>query len=218
MLRAVIFDFDGVILDTELPAYTAWCEVYASYGRTLELETWCMAVGTRDAFDPYHHLESLIQRPLDRDGIRNVRRQRESELVSESGLMPGARDRVAEAATLGLGTAIASSSDYGDVGPHLESYGILGSFQAIVCAATGGLAAKPDPALYVEALRLLDVAPYEALAFEDSRNGVAAAKAAGVTCIAVPNVITKGMDLSHADLIVPSLAEVSLASMAQEWT
>jgi HAD superfamily hydrolase (TIGR01509 family) len=216
MLRAVIFDFDGLILDTEVPEYMSWCELYESYGQTLPLETWCLAVGTRNGFDPYAHLESLVLKPVDRAVVRLNIRARTKELLTQSAPLPGVIERLDEARSLGLGVAIASSSDHADVYPHLERHGIVPGIQAVVCAATDGLAAKPDPALYLEALRLLDVAAHEAIAFEDSRNGVTAAKVAGIACVAVPNEITKGMDLSHADAILPSLAGTTLAALAAQ--
>ena len=74
---------------------------------------------------------------------------------------------------------------------------------------------KPDPALYRAVVDSLGVRPDEALALEDSPNGVLAAKRAGLACVAVPNALTARLDLGHADLVVGSLADVSLAALIQ---
>jgi HAD superfamily hydrolase (TIGR01509 family) len=205
MLKAVLLDFDGLILDTETPEFQSWCEIYESHGQTLTLEAWCAAIGTRNGFDPYTHLEGLIGAPVDREALRAIRRPRNSELLATQRLLEGVEALVDEARDAGLRTAVVSSSDRDWVEPLLEAHGLLERFDAVVCAG-GGLPAKPDPRLYFEVLRQLGVLAAEAIAFEDSPNGIAAARAAGIRCIAVPNELTRHLDLSAADGILPSLA------------
>ena len=211
-LRAVIFDFDGVILDTEVPEFATWCEVYEAHGCALEVETWSRGIGTRGGFDPYLHLERLSGAAIDREAIRQSRRAAYQALRESLQLLEGVEDRIAEAKSLGIKVAIASSSDRAWIDEHLEPFGLLSAFDSIRCAGEG-LPAKPDPALYRAVLDDLGCEPSEAVAFEDSPNGVAAAKMAGVYCIAIPNSMTAPLDLTAADALVASLSEVSLAAI-----
>jgi len=213
MLRAVIFDFDGLILDTELPEYQAWCTIYESHGHSLALETWNQAVGTRDGFDPYADLQLLTGLTLERAGIRARRQGLQEELMRDIVPLPGVVERLDEAAFLGWEVGLASSSDRAWVAGHLERHALLHRFDCICCAVDSGLPAKPDPATYLAVLRDLGLAADDAVAFEDSAHGVAAARAAGIRCVAVPNSVTRVSDFSQADLVVPSLETVTLATL-----
>ena len=215
-LRCVIFDFDGIILDTELPEFTAWCEIYESHGQTLGHDKWSLAIGTRNGFDPYAYLETLSGAQVDRIATRELHGKRSRELISALKLLDGVEARLDEAQALGLRIGMASSSDRGWIDEHLDRFGLTRRFDVIRCCSDS-LPAKPNPALYAAAVRDLGCEPHEAVAFEDSPNGIAAAKAAGVYCIAVPNEMTSVLDLSAADLILPSLAEVSLARLSSDW-
>jgi HAD superfamily hydrolase (TIGR01509 family) len=217
MLEAVVFDFDGLILDTEMPEFTSWCEVFESHGHVLEFESWALGIGTRDGFDPYALLEELTAQTLDREAIRTLRRPRNLELLLDLPLMPGVLERLEEAESLGLRVGLASSADNDWVCGHLERFSLLNRFDAVICA-DGTLPAKPHPAVYERALADLGVAPAAAIAFEDSPNGIAAATAAGLYCIAVPNELTSRLDLSAADERITSLADVSLDRLAVRFT
>jgi HAD superfamily hydrolase (TIGR01509 family) len=214
-LRAVIFDFDGLILDTEWPEYQSWCEVYESYGQVLPVEKWCLTIGAGSGFgfDPYRDLERLIGKRLDREAIRARRRPRSLELCEALDILEGVDDRLSEARKLGLSTGLASSSAAEWVLGHLSRYDYAGNFDTIVCARDG-IAPKPDPAVYLVALHALGVEPGEAIAFEDSPNGVKAAQGAGIYCVAVPNRLTSLLGLSAADAVAPSLAGISLSELA----
>ena len=214
-LRAVIFD--GVILDTELPEFTSWYEVYEAHGHVLDFDAWAKGIGTRDGFDPYALLEELTARTLDRQAIQAVRRPRNRELLEALPLMDGVLARLEEAVALGLKVGLASSADTDWVYGHLERFAITTRFDAVICA-NGDLPPKPDASVYRATLAELAVAASGAVAFEDSPNGIAGAQAAGVFCIAVPNAITARLDLSAADAHATSLAEVSLRRLAETWS
>lgn len=217
MLRALLFDFDGLLLDTEGPCYRAWAEVYEEHGQTLGLDVWSAAVGTIGGFDPAAHLRGLTGVELD-EAAREAKRRRELDLCALEELRPGVAELLDLAETSRLATAIVSSSSDDWIARHLEHRRLLDRFDAILCANGDRRRAKPRPTLYLEALDRLGVRAAEALAFEDSPNGVAAAKAAGLVCVAVPNEITGTLDLSAADLVLLSLADVDLDALAGETT
>lgn len=207
-LRALLFDFDGLVLDTETPSFGSWGELYREHGQELTLERWSAAVGTIGGFDPVAHLEELVG-PIDRDTVLPRRQARDVELCDDEELRPGVLDYLEEARRRGLVTAIVSSSSRPWVDRHLARLQRAGHFDDIV-TADGELArAKPLPVLYLEALERLGLVAEEAVAFEDSPNGVRAAKAAGLFCVAVPNSVTASLGLDEADLVVPSLAALS---------
>ena len=212
-LKAIVFDFDGLILDTEEPIYRSWLEVYAAHGQELPFDRWIQIVGSSNAaFDPRANLEERIGRALTQD-VLDERVRRRSELVLAQAVLPGVAELAASARDMGLKNGVASSSGGSWVRDHLERLGILELFECIRCRDDVQLV-KPAPDLFLAALECLGVAPGDAVAIEDSPNGVLAAKAAGMFCVAVPNTITAGQDLSRADLVLPSLAGATPESLA----
>jgi HAD superfamily hydrolase (TIGR01509 family) len=210
-IRGLLFDFDGLLIDTETPSRRAYEELYREHGHELPLEQWATLVGTIGAaFDPEAHLEELVGRKLDWEELAARRRAREDELCELEDLRPGIELYLEEARRRGLKTAIVSSSSREWIARHLARLGRVNGWGAIVAADGDTTRAKPQPALYLEALETLGLQPAEAIAFEDSLNGIRAAKAAGVFCVAVPNPITETFELDEADLLLDSLAEVSL--------
>jgi beta-phosphoglucomutase-like phosphatase (HAD superfamily) len=214
-LEAVLFDFDGVIVDTEGPAYQSWSELYASFGPQLPLATWSSAIGTVGAFDAKAHLEALIGRPLSHLDVER-RGRRKVELVAMQGLRPGIAALVHEAASSGIKLAIVSSDSASWVSGNLERLDFRLQWTALVTADGDTNRAKPRPDMYVEALSRLGVDPHAAVAVEDSPNGVAAAKEAGLFCLAFVHPITAQLDLSAADKRVDSLDGITIATLA-EW-
>jgi HAD superfamily hydrolase (TIGR01509 family) len=213
MIRAVIFDFDGLILDTEGPEFQAWQEIFQRHDRQLPLETWAACIGTSsDAFDPYAYLESVLGRQVDRQAIRCQWRQRRDELLAPQTVLPGVQAYLAEAAHLGLQLGVASSSSRAWVTGHLARLGLLTHFAVIQCA-DDVQATKPNPASYQAALTALNVSPIQTVALEDSPNGILAAKRAGLWCVAVPNAITRHLPLDRADMQLASLTEMPLAQL-----
>ncbi len=213
MIQALLFDFDGLLVDTESPSYEAWADVYRQYGHELTIERWSAAIGTLDGFDPFGDLEGLLGRSLDRESVNARRREVEFAASDLEELRDGVADYLEEAKRLGLARAIVSSSGQEWIRRHLERLDLLEGWSCIVAADGDAARAKPRPTLYLEALERLDVTADEAIAFEDSPNGITAAKAAGLYCIAVPNPITAALDVTHADLVLPSLEGVPLAEL-----
>jgi HAD superfamily hydrolase (TIGR01509 family) len=217
-IRGLLFDFDGLLVDTETPSRLVYEELYREHGHELPLEQWATLVGTIGArFDPVGHLEGLLGRTLDRDELHEKRRERELGLTDLEALRPGVEDYFVEAERLGLKTAVVSSSDNWWIERHLGRLGRLEGLDAVVAANGDATRAKPQPDLYLEALARLSLEAHEAIAFEDSPNGIRAAKAAGLACVAVPNPITVALALDEADLVLESLADVPLLRLLERF-
>lgn len=211
-LKAVIFDFDGLIMDSESPAFAAWSEIYQEHGVELALAKWVACVGsTYSVFDPVAHLTELTGRAFERDKLLEAKEQRKASICDTLPALPGVRARIYEAQALGLKLAVASSSPSAWVVRHLRRLSLYDLFQ-VVCTREDVLRVKPHPDLYLEAAKKLEVKPESCLVFEDSLNGVLAAKAAGAFCYAIPNTVTCQLDFSQADGVFPSLDSVSLAA------
>ena len=213
MIKALVFDFDGLILDTETAIFQSWQEIYRAHGCELPLKAWLENVGTmEETFDPFTSLEQRSGHSIDRQLTLSYRQQRELELIQDEPVMPGVREYLEGARRLGLGVGLASSSSCDWVVGHLERLGLIGYFDAIAAGDDVTLT-KPDPALYLTAVEWLGVNPGQAVAFEDSLHGLIAAKRAGLYCVAVPNQVTRHLDLEQADLRLDSLAEMSLVDL-----
>jgi HAD superfamily hydrolase (TIGR01509 family) len=211
LIRALIFDFDGLILDTEGVVFQAWQEVYQEHGLHLDAKRWSRIIGTASNWDGFAELEEKLARPLEREAIAARRLARERELADALPILPGVQEWRDEARTRGLKLAIASSSTRGWVKGHLDRLG-LNDWDCIRTRENAPRP-KPDPDLYLSALEGLGLASHEAIAIEDSLNGVMAAKRAGLFTITVPCSLTAHMDLSAADLKLSSLADRSLSDV-----
>jgi HAD superfamily hydrolase (TIGR01509 family) len=209
-IRAVVFDFDGLILDTEGPIFTAWQEAFAEHGcAPVTVEEWAAEIGSVGALDMVAMLHERASEPVDEARMHARRRARTAELLAQETTLPGVGACLDEADALGLTLAIASSSSVEWVDGHLTALGLRERFAHLSCFG-GGVVPKPAPDIYLAACAAIGVEPARALAVEDSPNGVTAAKAAGLWCVAVPHAITEQLDLSHADLVLQSLAATSL--------
>ena len=212
MIRAIVFDFDGLILDTEEPVYRSWLEVYQAHGEELPFDRWVQIVGsTTTGFHPQHHLEERLGRPLPKE-VLDRRIGRRTEMILANELLPGVVQRLDEARDRGLRLGVASSSTSEWVRGHLARLGILERFDCLRCRDDVAHA-KPEPDLYLAVLECLGVEAEDAIAIEDSPNGVTAAKRAGLRCVATPNSITARLDLTHADVTFTSLADVTLVEL-----
>jgi HAD superfamily hydrolase (TIGR01509 family) len=215
LIRALIFDFDGLILETEEPIFRSWKEVYEAHGVPLPFELWVKTVGSSNQeFPPQLRLEESLGRQLTQDEI-DSRVARRMELVLAEPVRPGVVDLARAAREDGMKVGVASSSSRDWVMGHLARLGIVDLFDCLRCRDDVEHV-KPEPDLYLAALDCLGVTAAEAVAIEDSPNGVMAAKRAGLRCVAVPNRITVGLDLSQADLRLSSLADVTLPLLLEK--
>jgi len=213
MIRALIMDFDGLILDTEGPAYQSWLEIFEEFGAELPLSVWETWIGgSPHGFDPCGYLEGQVGHSVDREGLTRRALEREEELIEAKGVLPGVEGYIADAKRLGLKLGLASSSDCEWVFKYLEKLGLGDKFDCIKCADDVEKV-KPELDLYLAVLEGLDVPPQEAIALEDSPNGITSAQAAGLFCVVVPNALTLRLHTDHADLRLDSLADVALGDL-----
>lgn len=216
MIKAIIFDFDGLILETEGPCYQAWQEIYQSFGVELDRAFYITTIGSSlDHFDPYEHLEKMVGQLLDRDTIRLRRRTRHRELTDAQPLLPGVHAIIQKVESLGLKLAVASSSSREWVTGNLSRRGLLEKFSVVKCS-NDVTSTKPSPELFLSALTDLGINSDEALVFEDSPNGVLAANRAGIFCVAVPGEMTRSLDFSLANMQLNSLSDLSLEQLLEE--
>ncbi|MED2972109.1 HAD-IA family hydrolase [Fictibacillus sp. B-59209] len=212
MIKAVVFDFDGLILDSEKSIYNAIQEIFTEHSCNMPLELWQQCIGTKDFLDPFEYLEEQINKKVDRKGLRAKHHERVLSMLEGEKPLPGVEDYLEAAKELGLKIALATSSSRQWVTGHLEKLNLLSYFDCLK-TADDVEHVKPDPALYLEAVKCLGVKPNEAIAFEDSANGARAAKAAGLYCVVIPNEVTKGLAFGDVDHQMESLAEVQLKEL-----
>ena len=212
MIQALIFDFDGLLVDTETPAFESWRALYAEYGHELTLDLWQGALGTNQGFDALAHLAEISTQPIDRAALLARRLAAKRALSAVQPLLPGVREILRQAHELGLPCAVASSSDRDWVEGWLRHHAIGDQF---VCVRTADdvAATKPAPDLFLSAAACLGAPPERCLVFEDSPNGILAARAAGMRCVVVPGAITRRLALPLADRVIESLDAVPLAEL-----
>jgi len=208
--RAIIFDFDGVIVDSEATWFQAWHEAFSSHGHELKPEAYAACIGTI-GLEPVDELRALTGLDLSTELLAID--ERAWGLTLEQPMLPGIAGLLEEIDEARLPRAIASSSDRKWVEGLLEHLGIAQGWAHVACADGDRVRAKPDPALYLEALDAIGIPTRNVLALEDSPNGILAARAAGLFCVAVPCSMTVSLDLSQADTELPSLAGISLEGL-----
>jgi HAD superfamily hydrolase (TIGR01509 family) len=206
MIRALVFDFDGLILDTETPLIDAYAEIHTRHGVAFDRRLFLRSVGHADyTFDPWHG----FSQHADRAALELDRRACKDELMLRQPILPGVLELLDEARRAGLHVGIASNSQHDWVDPHLTRLGLIDRFHFIACRGDAH-SPKPEPDLYKLVLNNFGVRGHEAIAFEDSHAGSLAAKRANLWTVAVPNESTSHHDFGHVDLSVKSLAEITL--------
>ena len=213
MIEAVVFDFDGLIFDSETHEYETVLELFAEHGAELPLEVWGRCVGREaDFFDPYAYLAERTGVAVDGAALKARQRTAFQARVERAGAIPGVEEALRAAKSLGLRIGLASSSTRGWVEPQLKRLGLWHYFEC-VRTREDVERAKPDPELYRSVLRCLGVEPRAAVAFEDSPNGALAARRAGMWCVVVPNAVTETLAFGEHDLRLESLMQAELADL-----
>lgn len=215
MIKALLFDLDGLIIDTESAEFQAWSEIYREYNCELDFNTWADCIGRPDGhFDPHANLEKLANTLLDRETIRDKRRNRSWEIVEGTNIQPGIKEYILEAKSMNLKLAVVSSSSHRWVDKVLTKVELLEYFDLLICREDTEIH-KPNPEPYLKALSLLNCKSNEAIAFEDSLNGVNSAVSAKIFCVNVPNPLTKHLIISNSNIRLNSLSDISLKELIE---
>jgi putative hydrolase of the HAD superfamily len=220
-LEAVVFDFDGLIVDSEWLIFEAAYVAFSEHGHELTIEAWATIIGTNSRTDPgwwsrlcaAAGIEGFDKADFD-TAYQAQDRSRSDDLPA----LPGVVELVESLAGAGVPIGVASSSSRAWLDRHLTRLGLIDRFGALIGSDLVGGIGKPAPDVYLKACADLGVDPRRSVAIEDSSHGVTAAKSAGMTAIAVPSQITRFNDFSHADLVVGSLVDLSAERIASVLT
>ncbi|TYR74354.1 HAD-IA family hydrolase [Rossellomorea vietnamensis] len=189
MVKVLIFDFDGLIFDTETYDLEAFQNLYTKYKVDFPLEEWMNSIGSSLQFDPYERL--LVNFPeISRDDIRTERSNLYQKLLEGKSPREGVEEYLKRAKQLGISIALASSSTRSWIDFHMNKLGIISYFDYI-CTSDDVEKVKPEPDLYKKVLSYFEISPMEAVVFEDSPNGLLASIRAEIPCVIVPNETTK---------------------------
>lgn len=209
MFRALILDFDGLVIDTESALIQAYGDVHAGHGMPFDTTAYLHAVGHVDyTFDPWLAFPAAA----DRGALEAERHRRNVARNDELEPLPGVTALLTAAAAAGLPLAIASNSSRGHVDGHLRRLGLRDHFRFLACRGEAP-SPKPEPDLYRLAVSQLGMRGHEAIAFEDSQTGTLAAHRAGLKVVAVPGPCTAHHDFKLASLRLGSLAEMRLGEV-----
>jgi HAD superfamily hydrolase (TIGR01509 family) len=217
-VEAIIFDFDGVIIDTETPDYEVWQVFYQSHGLDLSVDLWLNRTGvdvTSMGFDPVLHFHALTGNEL-AQAIVQAQHQTYLDRCAAQPLLAGVAETLQAARQRGLKLAIASNSDHAWVDRWLNQHDLLSYFDCVRCR-DDVQAGKPAPDLYLSAAACLDVPVDRCIAIEDSPTGMKAALAAGIRCVAIPNQMTARLNHPEVALTLSSLAELDLQKLLTQF-
>jgi HAD superfamily hydrolase (TIGR01509 family) len=206
---AVLFDFDGVLVDTEWAIYQAWLRTFQTHGHDLPLEIYTHCIGSDFAtWSPKTHLEDLTGKAFDWHDLDTQRQQVIMSDLTHEGTMAGVIPLLEKLAQAGIRRAVVSSSSHQWVDGWLEKLALADHFETVLCRGDAPQI-KPAPDLYLEAAKRLGLQPAECLVIEDSLNGMKSAKAANMKVWIVPNRVTAALDFSPAERVFSSLVELA---------
>lgn len=210
MIRAIVFDFDGLIFDTETPLIDAFAEVHRKRNMPFDRAKFMRTIGKIEPdFDPWKAFGPTAPR----SELETERMRINQERLEQQKIMPGVAELIAEARQRGLQLAVSSNSSSAHVTGYLKYLGLFEKFDFLSCRDGENMPPKPEPDLYLSILKQLKARGDEVLALEDSSAGIASARAAGLWCVAVPNESTAEQDFGLAHLRLDSLAGQTLAAI-----
>jgi putative hydrolase of the HAD superfamily len=216
-IKGIIFDFDGLIIDTETPEFRAWENLYRNYDQVFPAEVYLNGVGS--AYNdpaPLNHLLELMNGQLTRTRIMDELNEIKSVMFDQESLRPGVLEYLKDAKRIGIKIGLASSSERAWIDHFIVLHRIDLYFDCIRTLENVARP-KPDPELFTQSVRCMQIEPDEAIALEDSYNGIVAAKQAGLYAVAVPNPVTMHSDFSQADRILNQLSDISLEELIAQF-
>jgi len=224
-VEALVFDFDGTILDTETPVFESWRETFEHYGaEPVTFDEWVVSIGmASQPWDPVDLLEQRTGVKHERADVLAQRKALRDQAVAALPLRAGIEAWFEQASAAGIPMGVASSSPRVWVETHLISRGVRDLFTFIGCAgdplspghpAGDVMPGKPDPTSYAMACEALGANPFRSIAIEDSPHGLSGANAAGLFTVATPGPMTAHMNFDHANLVLGSLSERTVAGVA----
>lgn len=215
LIKAVIFDFDGLIIDTETIWYESFREIMKQeHQHELSIEDYSSSIGTSSRV-LYEFLQKAVPE-MEEERMEELTNACYMEKAAQPDLRPGVLAYLKAAKKNGLKIGLASSSGRVWVVNYLKQLDIFSYFETIV-TRDDVEKVKPDPALYIKALQNLGVNGEEAIAFEDSLHGSNAAMAAGIHCIVVPNPVTSHMQFKDYHLRLNSMEEKELNDILKDF-
>ncbi|WP_232311301.1 HAD family hydrolase [Robertmurraya korlensis] len=216
LIKAVVFDFDGLIIDTETVWFESFKEILGAYDVEFPLEIFTPCVGTHGTIIDQYIEEKLGKKVSVEEVRRRVRECHRNKIINIDA-RDGVRDYLKQAKELDLRIGLASSSRKEWIHEFLKKLDILHYFDVIKSSDDVKMI-KPDPELYIQCTDALNVRSNEVVAFEDSNNGAKAANDAGIACVIVPNPITEGIIFDNYDLRIESMANHSLKDVLNRIT
>lgn len=215
-IKALLFDFDGLILDTEYPLFQVWQDEFLTYGQNLEIETWAIGLGTSHTGNEiFNDLDKHFKFEINRaDFIKKCEKRAIKKIINQP-IQPGVEQYIKVAKNLGLKLGVASSSERTWVIGHLKRLGIIANFDCVFCQEDVKKV-KPDPELFNRVLEYFRITPDQAVVFEDSPNGISAAISAGIMCVAVQNSVSRHLKITHADIVLESLEQIPLEQLLEK--
>jgi HAD superfamily hydrolase (TIGR01509 family) len=212
-IKGIIFDFDGLICDTETPELRAWETLFADYRLIFPFERYEETIGAvHNDETPFIFLEEMLHHSINRSEVKEKFNLVRNKLINLEPIRPGILNYIKQSQDFGLEIGLASSSPRSWIDYHLERLAISEYFGCIK-TFNDVSKTKPDPELYIKALACMNLNNNEVLALEDSPNGVKAAKKAGIYVAVFPNEVTKIFAFDEADLIINSLEEMAFVEL-----
>lgn len=207
-ISGVIFDMDGVIIDSEPAHFRVERQMFKELGFSLTTEEQESFLGT-SGFEMFHRLKEGIGFP---DTVESLVEEERTRYLREleSGripTVPGVSDLIADLSEAGMSLAVASSAPHEQINLVLHRYNIAQHFQVRV-SGDDVPRSKPDPAIFLRTAELLRMTPNECVVIEDSSAGVEASATAGMRCIAFDAPAAPSQDLSAADVRVESMEDI----------
>lgn len=216
MIKGLIFDFDGLILDTETAWYESYYEVLRSkYNYELKLEDFVKCVGADNSV-LFKILKEDLGRDLDENGLFKEVQKKHQTIIQDKELREGVIGYLKEAKLLGLKTAVCTSSKNEWISKHLSDRKILNYFDYFI-TADDVERIKPHPDLFEKTIEDLEISKDDVLVFEDSLNGLLSANKAGLKTIIFYNPVTEHLDFSEAHQIYSNMSEIALGDLLKQF-